>query len=188
MLSALCSAGPAGARSVPVPVSLSGDACRGLGRALLRNVTDALEIDQLFRGLNCTEQSAELRASMRTLSTCTPQNLMCLEGTSKEGNFTFDQDECLQSVLEDLRYYWSTFKSYRDPDRILEQSVLRSIETLMQDCFSATLLDGARAQISAHNENSFERRLKLCKVLKGFQIRTITINRVLNHIISSSQI
>lgn len=43
-------------------------------------------------------------------------------------------------------------------------------------------------QISAHNENSFERRLKLCKVLKGFQIRTITINRVLNHIVSSSQI
>ncbi|XP_053484417.1 uncharacterized protein zmp:0000001127 isoform X1 [Ictalurus furcatus] len=163
---------------------------------------------------------------------------MCLEGT----DFTFDEDECLQSVLEDLRYYWSTFKSYRDPDRILEQSVLRSIENLMQDCFSAMLLDGAQVQvkqstqseiniyiysylltilfinhptpcfipyivflhgnisnkyklmlrfalqISVHNENSFERRLKLCKVLKGFQIRTITINRVLNHIVSSSQI
>ncbi|XP_017327818.1 interleukin-12 subunit alpha [Ictalurus punctatus] len=182
MLSAVCSAGPAGARSEPV--HLSRDACRGLGRALLRNVTNALEIDQLFRGLNCTEQSAELTASTKTLSACTPLNLMCLEGT----DFTFDEDECLQSVLEDLRYYWSTFKSYRDPDRILEQSVLRSIENLMQDCFSSMLLDGAQVQISAHNENSFERRLKLCKVLKGFQIRTITINRVLNHIVSSSQI
>ncbi|XP_026792314.1 interleukin-12 subunit alpha [Pangasianodon hypophthalmus] len=139
--------------------------------------------DQLFRGLNCTEQSPELRTSTSTLSACTPQNSICFKVT----DFTFDQDECLQSVLEDLRYYWAMFKSYRDPDRILEHSVLRSIENLMQSCFSATLLDGGQVQISVNNENSFERRLKLCKVLKGFQIRTITINRVLNHIVSSSQ-
>ncbi|XP_060773663.1 interleukin-12 subunit alpha [Neoarius graeffei] len=139
--------------------------------------------DKLFRGLNCTEQSAELRASTRTLSTCTPENLLCLESD----DFAFDQDECLQSVLEDLRYYWAIFKSYHDPEQILEQSVLRSLENLIQSCFSATLLDAAQAQISMDNENSFERRLKLCKVLKGFQVRTITINRVLNHVVSTSQ-
>ncbi|KAI5103818.1 interleukin-12 subunit alpha-like [Silurus meridionalis] len=165
LLYTACTAGPTGARSVPV--HLSKDACQGPGRALLRNVTDALDIDQLFRGLNCTEQSAELPVSSRTLSACTPQA------------------DCLQSVLEDLRYYWATFKSYRDTDRILEQSVLRSIENLVQSCFSVTLMDDV--QVSLDNKNSFERRLKLCKILKGFQVRTITINRVLNHIVSSLQ-
>ncbi|KAF7705925.1 interleukin-12 subunit alpha [Silurus meridionalis] len=179
LLYTACTAGPTGARSVPV--HLSKDACQGPGRALLRNVTDALDIDQLFRGLNCTEQSAELPVSSRTLSACTPQNSVCFEGT----DFTFDQADCLQSVLEDLRYYWATFKSYRDTDRILEQSVLRSIENLVQSCFSVTLMDDV--QVSLDNKNSFERRLKLCKILKGFQVRTITINRVLNHIVSSLQ-
>ncbi|KAG7329691.1 hypothetical protein KOW79_005913 [Hemibagrus wyckioides] len=182
LLCAVCAAGPAGARSVPV--HFSGGACLDLGRALLRKVTDALEIDQLFRGLNCTEQSAELRTSTRTLSTCTPMNSVCLEGPE----FTLEQDECLQSVLEDLWFYWATFKSYSDPDRILEHSVLRNIENLMQSCFAAPLLDSAQVQISVHNKNSFERRLKLCKVLKGFQSRTITINRVFNHLIHSSHI
>ncbi|TSS97550.1 Thioredoxin domain-containing protein 12 [Bagarius yarrelli] len=150
LLFAVCTAGPLGTRNVPV--HFSGAACLDLARALLRNVTNALEIDQMFRGLNCTEQSAELRSSTRTLSVCTPM------------------DECLQSVLEDLRYYWATFKSYNDPDRILEQSVLRNIENLMR--------------ISVDNKNSFERRLRICKVLKGFQIRTVTINRVLNYMVA----
>ncbi|XP_053351538.1 interleukin-12 subunit alpha [Clarias gariepinus] len=182
LLCVLCSAGPAGVRGVPI--HLSTDVCQGLGRALLQEATDVLEMDQLFRGLNCSEQSAELRPSKKTLSVCTPQSLMCSEGTL---NFTFDQDECLQSVVEDLQYYRATFKSYGDPDRILEQSVIKSIENLMQSCFSTTFLDGDLVKISVDPKSSFERRLKLCKVLKGFQIRTITINRVLNHVISISQ-
>ncbi|KAK3546253.1 hypothetical protein QTP70_025179, partial [Hemibagrus guttatus] len=163
--------------------------------------------DQLFRGLNCTEQSAELRASTRTLSVCTPMvsqltlsvpisNSICLDGpefTLEQivifpQHFCAPQAECLQSILEDLRYYWAMFKSYLDPDRILEQSVLRNIEDLMKSCFAAPLQDSAQVQISVDIKNSFERRLKLCKVLKGFQIRTITINRALNHIVHSSQI
>uniref|UniRef100_A0A4W4FI48 Interleukin-6 n=1 Tax=Electrophorus electricus TaxID=8005 RepID=A0A4W4FI48_ELEEL len=109
----------------------------------------------LFRGLNCTEQSAELYFKTRTLSVCVPQLSEC----SDTIDFTFDQDKCLLRVMGELRYYRATFKDYSDPDHILDLSVIRSIDDLMQT--------------SMEQENSFEGRLKLCKTLKGFQRRPL---------------
>ncbi|XP_072544764.1 interleukin-12 subunit alpha [Salminus brasiliensis] len=154
--------------------------CKGLARSLLWNVMATLAVDHLFRGLNCTEQSAELHLRTQTLAVCSPQHSKCSDGRG----FTFDQDACLQSVLEDLRQYRATFKAYSDRDHVLEQSVLKSIDDLMQNCFSATLLDSPQPLVSMEHENSFEGRLKLCKVLKAFHIRAVTINRVVNHILA----
>lgn len=42
LLCVLCSAGPAGVRGVPI--HLSTDVCQGLGRALLQEATDVLEM------------------------------------------------------------------------------------------------------------------------------------------------
>ncbi|KAL7876588.1 hypothetical protein AOLI_G00115510 [Acnodon oligacanthus] len=176
--------------SAPSPVGshvpslhLDGSSCKGLARSMLWNVTAALKDDQLFRGLNCTDQSAELDLRTQTLAVCVPQNSKC----SDSGDFTFDQDKCLQSVLEDLRQYRATFKAYSDRSHILEQSVLRSIEDLMQNCFSATLTDSSQPLVCMKHKNSFMGRLKLCKVLKAFQIRAVTINRVLNHVLTAGQ-
>ncbi|KAL6489840.1 hypothetical protein MHYP_G00001850 [Metynnis hypsauchen] len=162
--------------SAPSPVGshvpslqLDGSSCKGLARSLLWNVTAALTVDQLFRGLNCMDQSAELDLRTQTLAVCMPQ------------------DKCLQSVLEDLRQYRATFKAYSDRAHILEQSVLRSIDDLMQNCFSATLTDDSQPLVSMNHKNSFMGRLKLCKVLKAFQIRVVTINRVLNHVLTAGQ-
>ncbi|XP_036451906.1 interleukin-12 subunit alpha [Colossoma macropomum] len=169
----------------PVPsLQLDGSTCKGLARSLLWNVTAALTVDHLFRGLNCTEQSAELHLRTQTLAVCMPQNSKC---SADSGDFTFDQDKCLQSVLEDLRQYRATFKAYSDRDHVLEQSVLRSIDDLMQNCFSAAPTDGSQPLVSMEHENSFEGRLKLCKVLKAFQIRAVTINRVVNHVLTTGQ-
>ncbi|KAI4903667.1 hypothetical protein NFI96_015004, partial [Prochilodus magdalenae] len=134
--------------------------------------------DHLFRGLNCTEQSAELHLRTQTLHVCSPQNSKC----SDSADFTFDQDKCLQSVLEDLKQYRAMFKTYSDRNHTLEQLVLRSIDDLMQNCFSAPPTEASRPVISM--EDSFEGRLKLCKVLKAFQIRVVTINRVVHHILT----
>ncbi|KAL7879497.1 hypothetical protein SRHO_G00017510 [Serrasalmus rhombeus] len=177
----LSTASPVGSH-IP-SLHLDGSSCKGLARSLLWNVTAALTVDQLFRGLNCTDQSAEQDLRTQTLAVCIPQNSKCSDG----GDFTFDQDKCLQSVLEDLRQYRATFKAYSDRAHILEQSVLRSIEDLMQNCFSATLTDGSQPLVSMKHKNTFMGRLKLCKVLKAFQIRVVTINRVLNYVLTAGQ-
>ncbi|XP_035392366.1 uncharacterized protein LOC118242979, partial [Electrophorus electricus] len=129
--------------------------------------------DSLFRGLNCTEQSAELYFKTRTLSVCVPQQLSECSDTI---DFTFDQDKCLLRVMGELRYYRATFKDYSDPDHILDLSVIRSIDDLMQKCFYDTLLDDSHPMTSMEQENSFEGRLKLCKTLKGFQRRPLIEN------------
>ncbi|XP_066536279.1 interleukin-12 subunit alpha [Hoplias malabaricus] len=174
----LSDSGPVGAQASSLYIN--GDTCKRLARVLLRNVTSTLAMDHLFRGLDCTEQTAELHLRTKTLTVCAPPHTQCSDG----GDVTFDQDECFQSVVEDLRQYRATFKSYSDRDNIIEQSVIRSIENLMQMCFSDAKLDGSQPLVSMGHENSFEGRLKLCKVLKAFQIRLITINRVVNHILT----
>ncbi|XP_076828217.1 uncharacterized protein LOC143474601 [Brachyhypopomus gauderio] len=185
----LSSANPTGARSSSAtgarsaPTHLDQTTCKGLALSLLWNVTEALAVGSLFRGLNCTEQSAELYLKTRMLSVCVPQQQSRCSQTT---DFTFDQDKCLMRIMEDLRYYRETFKAYSDPDHILDHLVIRRIEDLMQNCFDDTLLGGLQSMTTMEQENSFEGRLKLCKALKGFQIRTITINRVLNHILTTS--
>ncbi|XP_049339099.1 interleukin-12 subunit alpha [Astyanax mexicanus] len=148
------------------PLQLDRNTCKGLARSLLWNVTETLADDQLFRGLNCTDQSAELHNRTQTVAVCIPQ------------------DACLHSVLEDLKQFRATFKAYSDQGYVLKQTVLSSIDDLMQNCFSATQLDSSQTLVSMEHEKSFKGRLKLCKVLKAFHIRVITINRVVNHILT----
>uniref|UniRef100_A0A3B1IV34 Interleukin-12 subunit alpha n=1 Tax=Astyanax mexicanus TaxID=7994 RepID=A0A3B1IV34_ASTMX len=160
------------------PLQLDRNTCKGLARSLLWNVTETL--DQLFRGLNCTDQSAELHNRTQTVAVCIPQHSKCSEGQ----DYTFNQDACLHSVLEDLKQFRATFKAYSDQGYVLKQTVLSSIDDLMQNCFSATQLDSSQTLVSMEHEKSFKGRLKLCKVLKAFHIRVITINRVVNHILT----
>lgn len=37
-------------------------------------------------------------------------------------------------------------------------------------------------KLAGNHQNSYDGRLKLCKVLRGFQVRTITINRALQYL------
>ncbi|ROK87090.1 hypothetical protein DPX16_10230 [Anabarilius grahami] len=78
------------------------------------------------------------------------------------------QNECLQKILEDLHYYRETFRAYSNSE--LTKTVVRSIDDLMQE--------------SMDYQKSFKERLQLCKVLKGFNRRAITINRVFNYILA----
>ncbi|XP_063075968.1 uncharacterized protein zmp:0000001127 [Engraulis encrasicolus] len=106
--------------------------------------------DDLFKGLNCTEQSMEINPRTQTVSACAPQ------------------DGCLLNILEDLNFYRGALQSHPDYNAVLGPTVLKNIDTFMQ--------------VSAHPENKFEERLRLCKTLWGFRARIITINRSLRYI------
>uniref|UniRef100_A0A3B4FSY5 Zmp:0000001127 n=1 Tax=Pundamilia nyererei TaxID=303518 RepID=A0A3B4FSY5_9CICH len=101
---------------------------------------------------------------------CTKQNMELYKKTSTPSacapqvptlNTRFS---CLKNIREDLRYY----------DEFL---AAQPVGTLL---FSLRELMKAAANIGT----SFDQRLHLCKVLKGFQVRAITINRVIGYMTS----
>ncbi|KAG1958820.1 interleukin-12 subunit alpha-like [Pimephales promelas] len=168
-------AGPVGARESPL--SLTGTTCNALARSLLWNVSAVLAMDHLFSGFDCTQQNAKVHLRTQTVATCTPQNADCARSTV----LNIDENECLKRILEDLLYYRETFQAYSNPEL---KTVVRSIDDLMQNCFSVSVMDKSPAEVLMDHQNSFQERLKLCKVLKGFNLRTITINRVFNYILA----
>ncbi|KAK7158717.1 hypothetical protein R3I94_005146 [Phoxinus phoxinus] len=134
-------------------------------------------MDHLFSGFDCTKQNA-VRLRTQTVATCTPQNADCARSTV----LNIDENECLKRILEDLRYYRETLQAYSNPE--LTKTVVRSIDDLMQNCFSVSAMDNSPEEMLMDNQKSFQERLQLCKVLKGFNLRTITINRVFNYILA----
>ncbi|XP_030630672.1 interleukin-12 subunit alpha [Chanos chanos] len=149
---------PVGARNAVAPPNSAQ--CIAFARSLLQNVTEALEIDRLFKGINCTEQSMEIYHRTKTVSACAPKVRAFFI-------FISAQDNCLSNVMDDLRYYRAAIQAHPDPDIILSPTV-RSIDVFME-------------VVQVH-ENTFDERLRLCKVLKGFRVRAITINRIINYI------
>ncbi|XP_068594280.1 zona pellucida sperm-binding protein 3-like [Cebidichthys violaceus] len=57
----------------------------------------------------------------------------------------------------------------------------------MENCFTWSLpTDLASKEAAAERQSTYDERLSLCKVLKGFQVRSITINRALAYMNSGS--
>ncbi|XP_030259320.1 uncharacterized protein LOC115572938 isoform X2 [Sparus aurata] len=169
--------------SQSLPVLSKGpmtDSCVSSARTLLLNITDTLAQNNLFSGIDCTKQSVELNTETNTASVCAPKESTC-SGTLKS---EFNQDSCLTNIGEDLHHYYKFLAAQPDPQRVLAQSVLLSLKELM-NCFAWSLpTDVASDMAAAGRPSSFEERLTLCKVLKGFQVRTITINRAIAYMYS----
>ncbi|XP_067309487.1 uncharacterized protein zmp:0000001127 [Pseudorasbora parva] len=167
--------GPVGARDSPL--SLTGKTCKALARSMLWNVSSVLEMDHLFSGFDCKQQNAEVHRRTQTVAVCTPQVSDCAHRTV----LNIDENECLQKIQEDLHYYRETFQAYLNTE--LTNTLVRSIDDLIQNCFSVSVMENSPDEVSMDHQKSFQERLQLCKVLKGFNLRTITINRVFNYIL-----
>uniref|UniRef100_A0A3Q2W9Y4 Interleukin-12 subunit alpha-like n=1 Tax=Haplochromis burtoni TaxID=8153 RepID=A0A3Q2W9Y4_HAPBU len=152
--------------SQSVPLMGMQDSCVLYARTLLQNITDVLNQKTLFSGIDCTKQNMELYKKTSTPSACAPQGSACSEITTSG----FDQSSCLKNIREDLKYY----------DEFLAAqpvgTLLFSLRELMKVCDCTQLLSFLLT--------SFDQRLHLCKVLKGFQVRAITINRVIAYMTS----
>ncbi|XP_065122144.1 interleukin-12 subunit alpha [Paramisgurnus dabryanus] len=175
-LSQCAIAGPVGVRDLSL--RLKATECKEVARSLLSVVSGALAMDHLFVGFNCTQQNAEVHVRTKTMSACTSHSADCLHSSV----LNIDENECLQRILEDLHYYWETFTVYANSD--LSKTVVRSIDDVMQNCFAVSAMDNSELRVSMDHPKSFQERLQLCKVLKGFHLRAITINRVFNYILA----
>ncbi|MED6253743.1 hypothetical protein ATANTOWER_032507 [Ataeniobius toweri] len=166
-------------RSLPVTDKGQMDnSCVFYARMLLGNITNALTLPQLFSGINCTSQNMELNLETRTPTVCSPQGSTCSGITTS----AFDQESCIMDIGRDLSHYYKFLSAQPDPDRLLGSSVLYSLRELMKNCFTSSLpthLISNEALVKVSNH--FDERLSLCKVMKGFQVRTITINRAIGY-------
>ncbi|KAL7386559.1 hypothetical protein ABVT39_010184 [Epinephelus coioides] len=152
--------------SQSVPLMGTGpmtDTCVLYAHTLLQNITDTLTQNNLFSGIDCTKQSVELNMETNTPSVCAPQKSTC----SGIINSQFDQDSCLTNIGEDLHHFYKFLAAQPDPDSLLAPTVLLSLRELME---------------AADRPSTYDERLSLCKVLKGFHVRSITINRAIAYL------
>ncbi|XP_064197557.1 interleukin-12 subunit alpha-like [Anguilla rostrata] len=158
--------------------SVDMESCVPHARALLWNMTEVLQHDNLFGGINCTEQTAEMNSGTQTESACEPnprQDASC----RGQRNTKFDKTECLKNIERDTQYYRSALLAYSD--RSLGSRLVKTIDDFTEHCFPARE-DSSVIEVSPATGNTFEGRLKLCKAMKGLRVRAITINRVMSYI------
>ncbi|KAK6302499.1 hypothetical protein J4Q44_G00268540 [Coregonus suidteri] len=165
--------------------------CVATAQTLLWIITEALAQEHLFKGINCTDQGMELNTRTQTVEVCAPKTKSTQQHStcSRVTNLEFDQDKCLRNIEEDLHCYSDMLQAI-DP-KLLGPNVLQNLREIKENCFSLSLLgdwssqqdtQGCRPTQGTVNQNPFDERLHLCKVLKGFQVRTITINRIIGYI------
>ncbi|XP_059200474.1 interleukin-12 subunit alpha-like [Centropristis striata] len=168
-----------GSQSVPVmSKGLVTDSCVLYAHTLLQNITDVLTQNNLFSGIDCTKQSVEVNMETDTPSVCAPKESACSGIIKSE----FDQDLCLTNIGKDLQHYYTFLSAQPDPDRYLAPTVLFHLREFMENCFTWSLpTDSTLKEGAADRPSTYDERLSLCKVLKGFQLRSITINRVISY-------
>ncbi|XP_055008060.1 interleukin-12 subunit alpha [Boleophthalmus pectinirostris] len=156
-------------------------ACVLSAQALLDNITDALTQDNghpykknLFKGFSCSQQSIDLNTETDTPYACAPHGTSC-SGVIKS---QFNQEVCMENIEKDLHHYYKVLSGHPDPDMFLRGTLLLSLRELMMTCFSPP---EDLNKSPSESPSNYDDRLSLCKKLKGFHIRTITINRALGY-------
>ncbi|XP_044211046.1 interleukin-12 subunit alpha [Thunnus albacares] len=178
---------------VPVP-TLSAENCAQcsmLFKSLLLNITELLNSDVLCFGI--TSDTVVLKSKADTALACAP-TLTQNSGCAMQRTSSFSESECLSNIMKDLAYYDSVIKSYlksplRDAEQetALLQPTLGIVQSLRKNC--SPMLNGgsdSSEEVTAPQweSNTFSNRQEMCKMMRGFHIRTITINRAMGYISS----
>ncbi|XP_053176210.1 interleukin-12 subunit alpha-like [Scomber japonicus] len=163
--------------------------CSMLFKSLLLNITELLN-----NGLLCyaiPSDKVALRSNADTVLTCAPvvQNSGCI----MQRNSSFSESECLRNIMKDLGYYAAAIESYLNfplrssvEEKSLLKPTLGMIQTLRKNC---SLMpdagnDSSEDPAQMWGNASFDNRQEMCKMMRGFHIRTITINRAMGYISS----
>ncbi|KAM3615316.1 uncharacterized protein V6R79_000104 [Siganus canaliculatus] len=155
--------------------------CSVLFRQLLLNVTELLKNDELQNVLcfGIASDAAVVKSNSETVQACAP---------------TVTQSECLRNIMKDMTHYDAVFQSYirsslRSPDQEIQllSPTLEIIQKLKTNC---SLMSDGENDASEENavqkwdENTFNNRQEMCKMMRGFYTRIITINRAMGYISS----
>uniref|UniRef100_A0A3P9HZL9 Interleukin 12A n=1 Tax=Oryzias latipes TaxID=8090 RepID=A0A3P9HZL9_ORYLA len=149
------------------------DSCVNYTRMLLEKITQALNQTELFTGINCTEQNMELNTNTNTPFVCAPKFCRC------SGFYCLSiKESCLSNIWRDLSHYYKFFTA--QPDLLQHVPTFNhSLRELMENCFEESLPTNEVRDFSHWDE-----RLNLCKTLRGFQVRTITVSRAISYMSS----
>ncbi|MEQ2316884.1 hypothetical protein AMECASPLE_036969 [Ameca splendens] len=176
---------------LPLPQSAENSAqCALLFKSLRLNITELLKSEDLCYGLI---QSNEVTVrSVETVQACAPsgtQNSGCVMLT----NSSFNESECVMSIMRDLAYYDAAIASYLEsplyrPDKEvpLLSPTLGIIQDLRKNCSPETQRGHNSSEDTDNlwNNDSYINRQKMCKMMRGFHARAITINRAIGYISS----
>ncbi|XP_030599980.1 interleukin-12 subunit alpha [Archocentrus centrarchus] len=175
---------------VPAPSPGTDDQCSDLYRRLLLNISNALSSGTLSYGI--PSEKVEVRGAGETVLACAPtqtQNSNCM----MQRNFSFSESECLKNIMKDLAYYGDAIQSYlehplKSPNKEAEllNPIVEIIQSLTKNCFPQQNGENQSTKEDAKvwGNDSFTNRLEMYKMMRGFHIRAITINRAIGYIAS----
>ncbi|XP_061917841.1 interleukin-12 subunit alpha [Entelurus aequoreus] len=163
--------------------------CSTLFRGLLLNIKELLKSELLCYGI--TSERVTVSSSSDTIRACTPtmhQNSSCMVYR----NSSFSESECLMNIKKDMLHYHGVIQSYlkaalRKPkeETALLLPTLKIIQNLQKNCSPIANKGQDLAEEDAYQmwgSNSFTNRLEMYKMMRGFYIRAITINRAMGYI------
>uniref|UniRef100_A0A7N8XXZ0 Interleukin-12 subunit alpha n=1 Tax=Mastacembelus armatus TaxID=205130 RepID=A0A7N8XXZ0_9TELE len=189
---------------VPVP-ALSAEKCAScslLFKHLLLQITELLtkaENEVLCYGI--PSDKVRVNNKTETLLACAPtltQNSGCIQRDS-----SFSESDCLRNIMKDLVHHEAIIQSYikaslRNPEKEVKllMPVLGIIQDLRKVCLLCLCRRNKNTERQKHSHDlkegaahvwgnsTYENRLDMCKMMRGFHIRTITINRAMGYISS----
>uniref|UniRef100_A0A8C7Y7T1 Interleukin-12 subunit alpha n=1 Tax=Oryzias sinensis TaxID=183150 RepID=A0A8C7Y7T1_9TELE len=133
-----------------------------------------------------------LSSERKSLQTCP---FMQSSSCSVQRNSSFSESECMRNIMKDLAYYDAAMQSYLKSDLSRPEieipplnHTLTIIQNLRRVSLFGSLID-TESESSGDSKNlwantSFRNRQKMCKMMKGLHMRSITINRALGYISS----
>uniref|UniRef100_A0A673BQ54 Interleukin-12 subunit alpha n=1 Tax=Sphaeramia orbicularis TaxID=375764 RepID=A0A673BQ54_9TELE len=151
--------------------------CSLLFRHLLVNITELLKNEAICYAM--TSDKILIESKSDTVLACAPtlnQTSTCMA----QKNTAFSETECYRNIMKDLAHYDAVIQSYLNlPNRRSQDEI-----TLLRPTLG--IIQSLRQQddVDLWEDNSYEDRKKMCKLMKGFRIRAITINRALGYISS----
>ncbi|XP_053279505.1 interleukin-12 subunit alpha [Pleuronectes platessa] len=162
--------------------------CAPLFRGLLENIKNATNSSVCY---GIISDRVEMRTAETSLA-CAP-TLNENPGCKMQRNSPFSKSECLSNIRKDLVYYEGAISSYlktplRSPEN--EEALLRPTLDIIKSLKNCSLMPNEENDSSEKDaaqmwvKNIFDNRLEMCKMMKGFYVRTITINRAVGYITS----
>ncbi|XP_056296781.1 interleukin-12 subunit alpha isoform X2 [Pseudoliparis swirei] len=158
---------------------------------LLLTVRELLGSDVLCFGI--ASDGMMVMSQAETVLACAPtrtQNTSC----TMERNSSFSESECLRNIRKDLAYYAAAFQSYsksqlrsHNEEVALLSPTLEKIQRLKKSCSLTPNEEKDSSEEDAAQmwgDDTFSRRQKMCQMMRGFHVRTITINRAMGYISS----
>uniref|UniRef100_UPI0037E8A1E1 interleukin-12 subunit alpha n=1 Tax=Semicossyphus pulcher TaxID=241346 RepID=UPI0037E8A1E1 len=165
--------------------------CSSLFQGLLLNITQLLDNDVVCYGIPSNKMVVKSRTE--TVLACAPnmtQNSSCMT----QRNSTFNESECMSNIMKDLAHYAAAIKSYLNSDLrspkeevALLSPTLGVIRSLRKNCSPVPDEEKDSSEEDAAQlwgDDTFSNRQEMCKMMRGFYVRTITINRAMGYMSS----